>query len=199
MKLSRRGFLKLTGTATAAATLTSLSLQGDSVVEASSYPVRLSYAKEVTSICTFCGTGCSILYHVKDGVIINAEGDPDSPINEGALCPKGGSIFNLSYMYEEKGKPIPNPNRLTKPLYRAPGSDKWEEKDWDWMMETIVKRIKDTRDNNFEEVDENGVTVNRTQSIAWLGSSYCTNEENYIFHKMARAMGIINIDHCARL
>ena len=108
MKLSRRGFLKLTGTATAAATLTSLSLQGDSVVEASSYPVRLSYAKEVTSICTFCGVGCSILYHVRDGVIINAEGDPDSPVNEGALCPKGGSIYNLSYMYEEKGKPVRN-------------------------------------------------------------------------------------------
>ncbi|MGB4500357.1 MAG: hypothetical protein WBI21_03700, partial [Natronincolaceae bacterium] len=88
---------------------------------------------------------------------------------------------------------------LTKPLYRAPGSDRWEEKEWDWMMDTIVKRIKDTRDKTFEEKDSNGVTVNRTQAISWLGSAFCTNEENYLFHKIARAIGIINIDHCARL
>lgn len=199
MKLSRRGFLKLTGTATAAATLTSLSLQGDSKVEASSYPVRLHYAKEVPTVCAFCGVGCGILAYVRDGVIVNTEGDPDNPINEGSLCSKGSSIFNVSYIYDEKGKPIPNPNRLTKPLYRAPGSDHWEEKEWDWMMDKIVERIKDTRDRTFEEKDSNGVTVNRTQAISWLGSAFCTNEENYIFHKIARAIGIINIDHCARL
>ncbi len=199
MKLSRRGFLKLTGTATAAATLTSLSLQGDSVVEASDYPVRLHYAEEVPTVCPFCGVGCGILNYVRDGVIVNAEGDPDNPINEGALCSKGSSIFNVSYIYNEKGKPVPNPNRLTKPLYRAPGSDHWEEKEWDWMMDTIAERIKDTRDRTFEEKDSNGVTVNRTQAIAWLGSAFCTNEENYLFHKIARAMGVINIDHCARL
>ena len=71
-------------------------------------------------------------------------------------------------------------------------------KDWDWMMDTIVQRIKDTRDRTFEEKDSNGVTVNRTQSIAWLGSAFCTNEENYLFQN-GTCYGIINIDHCARL
>lgn len=199
MKLSRRSFLKLTGTAAAAATLTSLSLQGDKKAEASYQPIRLHYAREVPTICTFCGVGCGILCYVRDGVVVNTEGDPDHPINEGTLCSKGSSIINISYIYDEKGKPKLNPNRLTKPLYRAPGSDRWEEKDWDWMLDTIVQRIKDTRDRSFEEKDANGVTVNRTQAIAWLGSAFCTNEENYLFHKMARAMGVINIDHCARL
>ena len=99
MKLSRRGFK--TDRNTQYATLTSLSLQGDSRVEASDYPVRLHYAKEVPTLCTFC-VGCGILAYVKDGVIVNAEGDLDNPINEGALCSKGSSIFNVSYIYDEK-------------------------------------------------------------------------------------------------
>ena len=202
MKLSRRGFLKLTGVATAAATMTSLSLQGDKKAEAAYQPMRLHYAKEVPTLCTFCGVGCGIICYVRDGVIVSTEGDPDHPINEGTLCSKGSSLYNVSYLYDRKGDPKPNPNRLTKPLYRAPGSDHWEEKDWDWMFETIAKRIKKTRDETFEETAQVGgqqVTVNRTPGLAWLGSAFCTNEENYLFKKMARGMGIVNIDHCARL
>ncbi len=196
MKLSRRSFLKLTGTAAAASLLVGSGMKG--VAEAAE-PVRVHYGREVPTICTFCGVGCGIICHVQNGVIINAEGDPDHPINEGTLCSKGSSIYNVSYIYDSKGRPKPNPNRLTKPLYRAPGSSTWEEKSWEWMYDTIAQRIKDTRDKYFTEKDENGVTVNRTDAIAWLGSAFCTNEENYLFHKMARALGIVNIDHCARL
>jgi formate dehydrogenase major subunit len=199
MKLSRRDFLKLGGATAAAASLTSVGFSGT----AEAYqPVRLNYAKEVHTVCTFCGVGCGVICHVRDGKIINAEGDPDHPINEGSLCSKGSSIFNLSYIYDAKGKMVPNPKRLTKPLYRAAGSDRYEEKSWDWMFTEIAKRIKKTRDESFERTVNVGgrqVTVNRTNAISWLGSAFCTNEENYLFKKIARGLGLINVDHCARL
>ena len=195
-KLSRRSFLKLTGTAAAVATLAGAGVE--SSAEAAERP-RVHYAREIPTICTFCGVGCGILCYVKDGVIIATEGDPDHPINEGTLCSKGGSLYNISYIFDSEGRPKPNPGRLTRPLYRAPGSDHWEAKSWDWMYEEIVKRIKETRDANFETTDENGVTVNRTNAISWLGSAFCTNEENYLYHKIARSLGLVNIDHCARL
>ncbi len=196
MNLSRRSFLKLTGTTAAAATMTGLGVRR---AAASDYePVRLNYAKEVFTICTFCGVGCGVICHVQDGVIVNTEGDPDHPINEGTLCSKGAGLYNLSYVYDSQGHPQPNPQRVTKPLYRAPNSDHWEEKDWDEILDMVVDRIKNTRDEHFEP-ESNGVTVNRTNAINWLGSAFCTDEENYLFHKMARAMGIVNMDHCARL
>lgn len=200
MKLTRRDFVKLSGVTAAAASLTSVGFNG--VTEAAYQQVRINYAKEVHTICTFCGVGCGIICHVRDGKIINAEGDPDHPINEGTLCSKGSATYNVSYIYDSKGNVKPNPNRLNKPLYRAPGSDKWEEKDWDWMLKTIAQRIKTTRDDTFEEkvqVGGKNVTVNRNTGISWLGSAFCTNEENYLFHKLCRAIGIINVDHCARL
>ena len=196
MKLSRRRFLKLTGAAAAASALAGKGFTG---IAAAAEPIRVHYAREIPTICTFCGVGCGILCSVKDGVIINTEGDPDHPINEGSLCSKGSSLFNISYIYDAKGRPKPNPNRLTRPLYRAPGSNKWEPLSWDDALDRIVTKIKETRDANFEFTDGNGVTVNRTNAISWLGSAFCTNEENYLFHKIARALGLINIDHCARL
>jgi len=195
MNLTRRSFLKLTGTTAAAATMAGIGVQKAS---AAYEPVRLNYAREVPTICTFCGVGCGVICHVQDGVIVNTEGDPDHPVNEGTLCSKGSALYNLSYIYDSQGRPKPNPQRLTRPKYRAAGSDHWEEKDWDEIMEMITDRIKKTRDDNFEE-ESNGVTVNRTNAIAWLGSAFCTDEENYLFHKMARSMGVINMDHCARL
>lgn len=200
MQLTRRSFLKLTGATAAAATLAGVGLNKASASTID--PLRIKYTKEYTTICTFCGVGCGVVCHVRDGVIVNAEGDPDHPINEGTLCSKGSSHYNISYVYDEKGKPKPNPNRLTHVLYRAPGSSSYETKNWDWALDTIARRIKDTRDQNYvESVNVNGrqVTVNRTEAISWLGSAFCTDEENYLFHKMARAMGVINIDHCARL
>ncbi len=200
MDLSRRSFLKLAGATAAAATLTGVGLRKASA--SPSEPLRIKYTKELHSVCTFCGVGCGIICNVRDGVIVNIDGDPDHPINEGTLCSKGSSHYNMSYIYDEKGNPKPNPNRLTHVLYRAPGASSYEVKDWDWALEEIAKRIKDSRDNNYEETADVGgraVTVNRTNAICWLGSAFCTDEENYLFHKMVRAMGVINVDHCARL
>jgi len=200
MELTRRSFLKLSGATAAAATLTGVGLR--KAIAAPVEPLRIKYTKEVPTICTYCGVGCGIICSVQDGIVVNAEGDPGHPINEGTLCSKGSSIFNASYIFEEKGKPIPNPSRMTKVLYRAPGASDYEERDWDWALDEIAKRIKDTRDRTLvKTVDVGGrqVTVNRTNAINWLGSAWCTGEENYLFHKMCRAMGVINIDHCARL
>jgi len=200
MQLTRRSFLKLTGAAAATATLAGVGLNkaSASAVE----PLRIKHTKEFPTTCTFCGVGCGVICSVRDGLVVNAEGDPGHPINEGTLCSKGSSLFNISYMFEEKGKPVPNPKRLTKPLYRAPGASSYEEKEWDDVLEMIAQRVKDTRDRTLVETVSVGgqqVTVNRTEAISWLGSAFCTDEENYLFHKMARAMGVINIDHCARL
>ena len=200
MGVSRRSFLKLAGAATATASLTGV---GARTARASAHePLRIAYAKEVHTTCCYCGVGCGLICHVRDGVIINAEGDPGHPINEGTLCSKGASYFNMSYVVDRKGRPRPNPKRLTRPLYRGKGATKYEEVSWDWALEEIAKRIKDTRDRTFEPTADVGgrqVTVNRTKAISWLGSAFCTDEENYLFHKMARAMGVIQIDHCARL
>jgi formate dehydrogenase major subunit len=200
MQLTRRSFLKLTGAAAATATLAGVGLKQSSASAAE--PLRVKYTKEYPTTCTFCGVGCGVICNVRDGVIVNAEGDPGHPINEGTLCSKGSSHFNISYIFKEKGKPEPNPNRLTKPLYRAPGASSYEEREWEEVLDMIAQRVKETRDNNYvESVDVGGqkVTVNRTEAISWLGSAFCTDEENYLFHKMVRAMGVINVDHCARL
>lgn len=200
MEMTRRGFFKLTGATAAAAALTAVGVR--KVIASTGEPLRIKYTKEYHTICTFCGVGCGLICNVRDGVIVNAEGDPDHPINEGTLCSKGSSHYNVSYIYDEKGSPRPNPKRLTHVLYRAPRADRYEVKDWDWALSEIAKRIKDTRDTtHVQEVNVGGrqVTVNRTEAIAWLGSAFCTDEENYLFHKMARAMGVINLDHCARL
>jgi len=200
MSVSRRGFLKLASVATATASLTGV---GARTARASAHePLRIAYAKEVHTTCTYCGVGCGLVCHVRDGVIVNVEGDPGHPINEGTLCSKGASYFNMSYVFDRKGRPRPNPKRLTSPLYRGKGASGYKEVSWDWALGEIAKRVKDTRDRTFEPTADVGgrqVTVNRTKAISWLGSAFCTDEENYLFHKMARAMGVIHIDHCARL
>jgi formate dehydrogenase major subunit len=202
MKISRRSFLWVSGAAITGSLATQLgcTTQKDVVkFGADAKDLRINYAQTSTTICPFCGVGCGILCYVENGELVGTEGDPDNPINEGSLCSKGSSVFNMAYIYDDSGRKIPNPSRVTQVLYRAPYASDWEVKDWDWALETIAQRIKQTRDETFERVDSNGVTVNRTTALAWLGSAMCNNEENYLFHKLAKALGIINIDHCARL
>ncbi len=200
MKISRRSFLWISGAVITGSVALKLGLTPkpeDMPVEVEE--LRIQYAETSTTICPFCGVGCGILCFVENGQLVATEGDPDSPINEGSLCSKGSSLFNMAYHYDEKGELQPNPQRVTQVLYRAPYAKDWEVKSWDWALETIAQRIKATRDATFERTDSNGVTVNRTTALAWLGSAMCNNEENYLFHKFAKSLGIVNIDHCARL
>jgi formate dehydrogenase major subunit len=170
------------------------------VADAADGGTKLDGTKETKTICPYCGVGCGISLYSKNGELVNAQGDMDHPINEGALCPKGASVMNLRQIMDPKsGKYVPNPNRQLKVKYRAPGSDKWEEKEWDWALTQIAQRVKKTRDATFEPKDKAGVPVNRTFAIAHIGSAALDNEENYLLQKMWRAMGVVRIEHHARL
>jgi formate dehydrogenase major subunit len=156
---------------------------------AATFPLHKAIG-EAATICPYCSCGCGLLIATgPDGHIINSEGDPDNINNRGALDPKSISVRSLSV----------SERRLRKPLYRAPGSDQFEEKEWDWMITEVAKRIKDTRDATFEKTNADGVTVNRTQGIAFLGGAANNDEECYLAVKLARALGLVYIEHQARI
>ena len=187
LNVSRRQFLKLSGAT--AATLAVVELGFDpKKASAASRELKTANAEVSPTICPYCSVGCGILVHVKDGDVIYTEGDVDHPINRGSLCSKGSSVRQL-YTSE---------NRAKTPMYRAPGSSEWEEKDWDWMLDEIAKRIKETRDNNFI-LTENGMPVNRTEAIAQMGGAALENEECYMIQKFARGLGLVYIEHQARI
>lgn len=196
--ISRRTLLKGLGGITAfGSTLFKIepTLAGSRVL---SGDLKIKYGSEKMTICPYCGVGCGILVYAEDNKVIFVQGDPDNPINEGALCSKGSAIADFSHVIK-KGKRVESSLRLKKVLYRAPKSDQWEEKDWQWTLKQIARKIKDLRDRTFEQTNSQGVTVNRTFAMAHFGSAALENEENYLFHKFVRGLGIISIDHHARL
>lgn len=187
LNLTRRKFLQITS-ATAAGVVGTTMGPADKAHAESPKELRIRYVKATPTICPYCSVGCGILIHSSNGKVINTEGDPDNPVNEGALCSKGATVIK----YHE------NPRRITKPLYRAPGSSEWEEKDWDWTLDRIVANIKKTRDETFVHRDGE-MLVNRTEGIASIGSSIITNEECYLLQKLGRGLGLCYIEHEARL
>ncbi len=188
MDCNRREFLKLTGAGVAGLTLTQLGFDL-SPMRAYAAGLKIEGAKEVVTVCPFCSVSCHILAYVKDGQLVSTEGDPDYPINQGALCAKGASMLSMTR----------NEHRLAKPLYRAPNSDKWEEKSWDWTLQEISKRVKKTRDSKFIPQNDKGQTANRVESMFLLGTSHADNEECALAHQAARALGIVYMDHQARV
>jgi len=126
--------------------------------------------------------------------VVNVEGYPDHPVNRGALCTKAQSLYQIRTV---DGKD--NPRRVTKVRYRAPNSTEWQEKSWDWALDEIAKRIKQTRDANFVAKDSAGVVVNRTEAIGMLGGSAHDNEEAYLISKMNRALGLVYTETQARI
>ncbi|GEM_PF-52049 len=201
--ISRRDFLKtilLGATGLSLLNTGAQSYAGEgSKFTGASLPQKLKKVKESPGICAFCGCGCGIILYSTEDKLLFVEGDPDHPINEGTICPKANAITDVRNVVDKRGQRVPNQNRITQPMYRAPGSNSWEEKKWDWVLNEVAKRIKKTRDESFEEKDINGVTVNRCLSIATLGSASLDNEENYLLHKMFRSWGIVNMEHHARL
>ena len=159
-------------------------------VESREKAPRIRDVKAVHSVCPYCAVGCSLNVYVKDGKVIDIEGDPGSPINRGTLCPKGSATFQYTV----------NPSRLTQVLYRAPYSDHWEVKSLDWAMEQIAQRIKKTRDETFVERLPDGREVNHTLGIACLGGATLDNEENYLMKKLlGGGLGIVSIENQARI
>lgn len=150
---------------------------------------RLAGATAVNSVCPYCAVGCAQLAYVKDGQCIDIEGDPRSPINEGKLCPKGANTFQLNQ----------NPHRPQQVLYRAPYSDRWEERPLDWAMERIAQLTKAARDASFIDRDDAGNLVRHTTAIGHLGGATLDNEENYLIKKLFSTLGIISIENQARI
>ena len=152
---------------------------------------RLEQADAVgTSICPFCAVGCSQLIYVKDKKPIHIEGDPRSPVNKGTLCPKGAGTLGM----------LLSPRRINTAMYRAPYSDRWEEKPLDWMMERIAHLTKQTRDETFVGELPDGTLVNQTVGVASLGGATMDNEENYLIKKLfAGGLGMISVENQARI
>ncbi len=151
---------------------------------------RIRDAQLFHSVCPYCAVGCSQNVYVKDGKVIDIEGNPDSPINRGKLCPKGAATFQYTV----------NPSRLTQVRYRAPYSDHWEIKSLDWAMEQIAQRVKKTRDETFLERLPDGREVNQSLGIATLGGATLDIEENYLMKKLFNGgLGIVSIENHARI
>lgn len=209
MKVTRRQFLKVTGATAAAMAVVDLGF--DMTAVASEVKgIRIKNVTPTPTICPYCASGCGlVVYSERDAAgkfikLLSVHGDPDNPINVGGACAKGAAMFNLREIYEaETGEQVINPKRVQKPMYRAPGSDKWEEKDWEWMLDKIADRVKETRDNSFlhkEKIaDGSEIIVNRTERIASMGGSGLDNEEAYVLSKMMRSLGVVYLETQARI
>lgn len=199
MDLTRRGFFKAAGAAFATTMAFELTSQTPAYAIEPNAEWKLVNTEEYTNICCYCAGGCGSLCSVRDGELINLEGDPDHPINQGGLCPKGATMFQLRNIIDPETREIvKNPDRVTRPMVRRPGASQWEEITWDDAVSEIARKVKDTRDATFIET-ENGLTVNYTPSIASLGGSQENSEEEYLILKAMRSLGIIAIDNQARV
>jgi formate dehydrogenase major subunit len=189
VEVSRRNFLKASG-----AGLGSLFLFGalndDAIMARTLKKVPLKKKiGEVSTICPYDASGCGFIVAAENDKVVNLEGDPDHPINRGAACSKGAGLAQLHN----------NDRRLDKVLWRRPRATDWEEISWDSALDKIARKIKDTRDAEFIETNANGNIVNRTEAIASVGGAAHDNEECYLLVKMLRALGLVYIEHQARI
>jgi formate dehydrogenase major subunit len=191
MKLDRRQFIEISGAAAAGLALGRLGFDLGPV-RAHAEKLQLQKARETTTICCYCAVGCGAIVSTAmsgAGRVLDIEGDPDHVINRGSLCSKGAALRQLAE----------NPRRLVQPMYRAPHSDQWQAVSWDWALSKIADRIKATRDANFTFKNEKGQVVNRTTAIASVGSAAIDNEECWTLQALMRAMGLVYIEHQARI
>ena len=198
MNVGRRKWLKLAGAGgVGIAGLALGELVSAKEVRAATKDLKLTGAKEFTTACNFCSCGCGMVASVKDGKLVNLEGDPDHVINQGALCSKGAAMAATHT----------SDRRVKAPRYRAPGSDTWQEISWDEALDKLAKKLKATRDASWvateKDKDKDGkeveVPVSRTDAIALLGGAQNTNEECYLWNKMGRLLGTSYVEHQARL
>ena len=193
MDISRRAFIQTTITGGAA-----LSAFGFNVapLQAQARALKIARTSETRSTCPYCSVSCGVIIHTlgdkaKNAIpqVVHVEGDPDHPINRGTLCPKGASLE----------QDIINERRLLRPQVRRPGSDRWEDLDWDRAIDEIGQWVKKTRDASFVEHDARGRTVNRCEGIAWTGGCTDTNEFNYLVVKTMRSLGVCYLENQARV
>jgi formate dehydrogenase major subunit len=150
---------------------------------------RLDGATLSHSVCPYCAVGCGLNVYTKEGEVIDIEGNPESPINEGTLCPKGANVFQL----------VHNPHRVERVMYRAPYSKQWETKTLDWALDRIAERIKATRDEAHANEDEQEDNI-AVRNMGTLGGAVLDNEENYLIKKLFGAgLGVVSIENQARI
>ncbi len=200
MNVSRRQFLKISSGAIGSAVVAEAAGLGADTTgaQATAGKVPIKTGKQVASVCPYCSVGCGQIVTVDDkGAIIDIQGNPDSPINQGTLCPKGAATYQF----------VNNDLRWTKVKYRAPGSDHWEDKPLDWAMDRIAELTKKTRDaafNQYQDMpDGKGGTVRKrvmnTYALASLGGATMDNEWNYIHQKLMHALGVVYLENQARI
>lgn len=191
MKISRRDLLRLSAAGAGGTALGSLAASGVNLAPAiaRAQELRIARAQVTPSVCPFCAVGCATLVHTVDGQIVNIEGDPRSPHNEGTLCPKGAATFQLHI----------NPNRPIRVLHRAPGATEWEVWDLNRAMDRVAELVKQTRDANFIERLQNGKLVNASTAIFSLGGATLDIEWNHLHQKLMRGLGLVAIENQARI
>ncbi len=191
--LTRRDFLKLAGVSAGAVALSELGfdLAGAQQVRQN---LRIAGATQSHSVCPYCAVGCALIAYTRkdaDGTVklLQIEGDPDSPVNEGRLCPKGATAMQLATSVR----------RVEHPLYRAPGATSWQTVTWDFMLDKIAQNIKATRDRTFVTTDAKGNTVNRVEGLAFAGGAAFSSEEGYFATKLMRGLGAVYLEQQARV
>lgn len=191
-KMSRRKFMKFTAASVAASYLAEKKAYASTEDSDKAFPLMTAGATTAYGLCHFCSVGCGIELKVKGDKVVSTEGYKDHPINEGALCPKGRSLKEMHN----------SDMRLTHPLVRKPGSDKWEPISWEDAMNKIANKVKEVRDTTFtktEVINGKTVTVNRAEGIFSLGSAEIDNEEAYLYTKFNRALGVTSFTHQAEI
>jgi formate dehydrogenase major subunit len=193
MEISRRGFIK--GALSGAAVTTAFGFDVQPAL-AQARELKISRTTETHSICPYCAVACGVIIHTlgdKAGnvkpTVVHVEGDPDSPVNRGALCPKGVTLRQF----------VVNDRRLTSPRYRAPGAREWTNISWDEAIDRMARLIKNTRDAGFQQKDSQGRVVHRLTNTAIIGGCTDTNEVNYLLGKFRFALGIVAYENQARL
>jgi formate dehydrogenase major subunit len=156
--------------------------------------LRIEGARLSHSVCPYCAVGCSLLAYTRKGTngaveLLQIEGNPDSPVNEGTLCPKGASAMELAV----------SKRRLTSPLYRAPGAADFKRVSWNFILDKLARNIKAARDRTFVAKDADGMVVNRTEGLAFAGGAAFSNEEGYLATKLMRGLGLVYLEQQARV
>jgi formate dehydrogenase major subunit len=192
MEVTRRQFLQLSATGMGLG----VSPLGFDLAQAKSIKQRLRIegASVARTVCPYCAVGCALLAYTRkaaDGKVqlLQIEGDPDSPVNEGRLCPKGATALQLAV----------SRRRVASPMYREPGAAEWKQVSWDFALDKLARNIKDSRDRTFVTSDADGNVVNRCEGIAFAGGAAFSSEEGYLATKVMRGLGVIYLEQQARV
>jgi formate dehydrogenase major subunit len=197
IEVSRRHFMKLAGGGAAGSAVAAFGFgEAEAQVAAHVKPFRLIQTKEARTYCPYCAVCCGMMVYAAPNKenggkleVTHIEGDSDHPVNRGTLCPKGAAAIDY----------IRSKTRVKYPMHRKPGTNKFERVSWDFAMDRIAKLVKEDRDANWIEKNTDGVTVNRLTTTAFLAGSSCTNENGWLTYKVARGLGLLQIENQARI